>query len=76
MRGRALAFGKVHQQRIELDHLDLPGDARDFPPNHPDPLLDRKHRLLRRVGRHSDYELVDQVSATQYPPVSRTTPLG
>ena len=41
----------------------LPGDVRDFATNHRKPLGDREHRVLRRVGRHADDQLVDEVRA-------------
>src|SRR5687768_10252838 len=39
----ALRFGEVHQQGIELDDVDIGGDADDLPPDHGEPFGDREH---------------------------------
>src|SRR5574338_883834 len=62
-RGRALLFCELHQQRIELDHLDVAGDVRDLSPDHRQSLGDREHRLLRGVGGDPADQLVYEVRA-------------
>src|SRR5690348_5974557 len=60
-RGRALLLGEFHQQRVELDDLDVARNVGDLATDDPEPLGNAEHRLLRRSGGDATDELVDEV---------------
>jgi hypothetical protein len=59
----ALAFGEVHQQRIEGDDLDRAADPRHLAADDRHPFLDREHRRFGGIGGDADHQPVDQLRA-------------